>query len=26
VIWRCWQDNTTYQPDQHNALQAVLAA
>lgn len=26
VIWRCWQDNTTYQPDQHNALQTVLAA
>lgn len=26
VIWRCWQDNTAYQPDQHNALQAVLAA
>lgn len=25
VIWRCWQDNTAYQPDQHNALQAVLA-
>lgn len=26
VIWRCWQDNTPYKPDQHNALQAVLAA
>ena len=26
VIWRCWQDDTTYEPDQHNALQAVLAA
>lgn len=26
VIWRCWQDNTAYQPAQHNALQAVLAA
>lgn len=26
VIWRCWQDGTTYQPAQHNALQAVLAA
>lgn len=26
VIWRCWQDETAYAPDQHNALQAVLAA
>lgn len=26
VIWRCWQDRTTYQPEQHNALQALLAA
>ena len=26
VIWRCWQDDTPYEPDQHNALQAVLAA
>lgn len=26
VIWRCWQDATAYAPDQHNALQAVLAA
>lgn len=26
VIWRCWQDETSYAPDQHNALQAVLAA
>lgn len=26
VIWRCWQDDTAYQPDQHNALQALLAA
>ena len=25
VIWRCWQDSTAYEPDQHNALQAVLA-
>ena len=26
VIWRCWQNHTAYQPDQHNALRAVLAA
>ena len=26
VIWRCWQDDTPYEPDQHNALQTVLAA
>jgi transposase len=26
VIWRCWQDNVPYNPDQHNALQRVLAA
>ena len=26
VIWRCWQDDTPYEPDQHTALQAVLAA
>jgi transposase len=26
VIWRCWQDHTAYQPDQHNALQTLLAA
>lgn len=25
VIWHCWQDNTAYKPDQHNALQRVLA-
>jgi len=24
VIWRCWQDGTVYEPDQHNALRAVL--
>ena len=24
VIWRCWQDNTAYQPDKHNALQTLL--
>ena len=25
VIWRCWQDETTYDPDQHGALRALLA-
>jgi transposase len=25
IIWHCWQNNTTYQPDQHHALQRVLA-
>ena len=25
VIWHCWQNNTTYNPDRHNALQKVLA-
>jgi len=24
VIWRCWQDETTYDPDQHRALQALI--
>jgi transposase len=24
IIWRCWQDNTAYQPDQHRALQRLL--
>jgi transposase len=24
VIWRCWQENTPYQPDQHRALQRIL--
>lgn len=24
IIWRCWQDHTTYNPDQHNALQRIL--
>jgi transposase len=24
VIWRCWQDNTAYDPDQHRALQQLL--
>ena len=23
VIWRCWQDATRYDPDQHRALQRV---
>ena len=26
VIWRCWQDHTTYDPSRHHALQRVLAA
>lgn len=25
VIWRCWQNNTIYDPDQHGALQTLLA-
>lgn len=25
VIWRCWQDNLSYDPNQHRALQNVLA-
>jgi len=25
VIWRLWQDNDTYDPDRHRALQRVLA-
>jgi len=24
IIWRCWQDGVSYQPDRHNALQRVL--
>ena len=24
VIWRCWQDGTTYDPDKHRALQRTL--
>lgn len=24
IIWRCWQDNTTYNPTQHRALQKIL--
>lgn len=24
VIWRCWQDNTPYDPAAHGALQAIL--
>ena len=24
VIWHCWQNNTTYDPTQHNALQRIL--
>lgn len=24
VIWRCWQNETGYDPDQHGALQALL--
>lgn len=24
VIWRCWQDHTAYDPDQHAALQKLL--
>lgn len=25
LIWHCWQNNTSYNPAQHNALQRVLA-
>ena len=25
VIWRCWQDNLSYDPSQHRALQHILA-
>jgi transposase len=25
VIWRCWQDNLSYDPGQHRALQNILA-
>ncbi len=25
VIWHCWQNNTAYDPNQHRALQRVLA-
>ncbi len=25
VIWRCWQDNLSYDPSQHRALQSILA-
>jgi len=24
IIWHCWQNNTPYDPDKHNALQRVL--
>lgn len=24
IIWRCWQDNTTYDPTKHGALQRLL--
>lgn len=24
IIWRCWQDNTPYQPEHHRALQRIL--
>ncbi len=26
VIWRCWQNETAYQPNQHGALQALLTS
>lgn len=25
IIWHCWQDNTTYDPAKHKALQRILA-
>ncbi|MGH2868001.1 MAG: IS110 family transposase, partial [Solirubrobacteraceae bacterium] len=25
IIWRLWQDHTTYQPTQHTALQKLIA-
>lgn len=24
IIWRCWQDNTTYDPTKHRALQKLI--
>jgi transposase len=24
ILWRCWQDHTTYQPTQHKALNKIL--
>jgi transposase len=26
IIWRCWTDNTAYNPDRHNGLQQLLTA
>jgi len=26
IIWHCWQDGVPYDPDQHRALQSVIAA
>lgn len=26
IIWHCWQDDVPYNPDQHRALQRVIAA
>ncbi|MGI8986758.1 MAG: transposase, partial [Nocardioidaceae bacterium] len=26
IIWHCWQDGVPYAPDQHRALQRVMAA
>jgi transposase len=26
ILWRCWQDHTTYQPTRHGNLQRLLAA
>jgi hypothetical protein len=24
IIWRCWQDGTSYDPAKHRALQEIL--
>jgi transposase len=24
IIWKCWQDNTAYNPDEHGSLQRIL--
>jgi transposase len=26
IIWRCWQDHTTYQPQRHGALDRLHQA
>ena len=26
ILWRCWTDHTTYDPQQHHAAQLLIAA